>query len=149
MKKFVYRAMIATAVTATGITTAATGAFAQTADETVNFTGTVGNVCVFSSNTPGILAVDAVGNQIAASLPGGTMGSVDLDCTGGVDISVGMPQDNSSTTDLLATALDVRSSATVVGMPGAGANNDNGTVSSTGAIPGPFSDTLEVDMPAL
>ena len=148
MKKFVYRAMIAAAVTATGITTAATGAFAQAvpADETVNFTGTVGSVCVFSENTPGILAVDTVGNQIAADFPGATMGSVNLDCTGGVDVSVGMPQDNGSTTDLLATATDVRSFATVVGMPGAGATNDNGTSTSTGAIPGPFSDTLEVDM---
>ena len=140
--------MMASAVAATGISSAATGAFAQAAptDETVNFTGTVGSVCVFSNNTPGTLMVDTVGDQIAAGFPGATMGSVDLDCTGGVDISVGMPQDNGSSTDLLLTAVDVRSFASVVGTPGAVASNDNGTSLSTGAIPGPFSDTVEVDM---
>lgn len=149
MKKFVCRAIVAAAVTATGIVTTTTGAFAQAvpADEAVNFTGTVGSVCMFSNNVSGTLMVDAIGNQLASDLPGATMGAVDLDCTGGVDISVSTPQDNGSTTDLLSGATFYNAAAEVASMPGVMASNDNsGADVPTGAIAGPFSDTLNVNM---
>ena len=156
MKKFIRQGLIASAVAATGAVTAASSAFAQAApaDATVNFTGTVGSVCIFSNMTPGTLVQDGL-NSLTSGVPGGgtpdsALGTVDLECTGGADISVSAPQDNGSTTDLLADPVAGFNTFAEVGDPsGTGSftvafNNSGGP--SDGSMPGPFNETVSVGL---
>lgn len=138
-------------MTAAGVAASATGAFAQAApaDATVNFTGTVGSVCTFSNVVAGSLEFD--GNfRLAADTAGGgpggmgTPGSVDLDCTGDVNVSVSLPQENGSTTDLITNAVGMFGVAEFTGGPVAFTDMFNSN--STGTVAGPVSETLSVGM---
>ncbi len=102
MKKIIRQSLLASAMTAIGVVTATTSAFAQAApvSETVNFTGTVENVCTLDNVVDGTLVGD--GRSVLDS-DLGTSGSIDVNCTGAATLSVSLPQDNSSTTNLLTT----------------------------------------------
>lgn len=138
-------------MTAAGLAVSATGAFAQAApsDANVNFTGTVGSVCLFSNVVDGTLELDG-SLQLKADPIGfgaggmGTPGSVDLECTGDVDVSVSVPQENGSTTDLLTSAFGMGATVEFTGGPAAFA--DNVSSNSTGAVFGPVNETLSVGM---
>lgn len=156
MNKTIFQGLVAGAIATAGIMTAANGALAQAApsEATVNFTGTVGSVCLFSNVVNGVLVDD--GGNLTSGFPGGggpigaMSGAVDVDCTGGVDLSVSLPQDNGSTTDLLANANQYESYLELSQSPFGSANAffDNGITNTlnTGFLPGPFSDTLDIDM---
>lgn len=144
------------AIAASGLAANATGAFAQAApaDGNVNFTGAVGSVCFFSNMANGSLIdsggfLESADPFAAVNPPGSAVGTIDLECTGDVEISVGVPQDNGSSTDLTSTspsygAVVADSSRNFV----AAADVFNGTPnsSSSGILPGPFNDTLSVGM---
>ncbi|MEO1393873.1 MAG: hypothetical protein AAFV90_13270 [Cyanobacteria bacterium J06634_5] len=160
MRKIIQKSLTVVAIATTSIATTASGALAQAAptDATVNFTGTVGSVCLFSNTVNGTLGQD--GSFLSSggffggpTSPGSAPGSVDLDCTGDVSISVGLPQDNGSTTDLIPTANNYAAGIEVLGTgPASGATAFSeffgGTPFSnaTGSLFGPFSETLEVGM---
>ena len=74
---------------------------------------------------------------------GGTPGSVDLSCTGDAELSVSAPQDNGSTSDLLATANFSDAFAEF----GTGTTM-TGTSSGGGPafMPGPVDETISVGM---
>ncbi len=157
MRKFIHQGLVASAIAATGVVTAASGAFAQAApaDATVNFTGTVGSVCLFSNMVGGTLMQN--GGSIESAPPGGggvpgsTMGMVDLECTGGANISVSAPQDNGSTTNLLSDPGAIYDTFAQVGAPGGpspftDAFNSSGGGPFDGSMPGPFNETVSVGM---
>lgn len=138
-------------MTAAGVAATASGAFAQAApaDATVNFQGLVGSVCTFSNVVAGTLGNS--GSPLMTSDPadGGMDGSVDVSCTGSAELSVSTPQDNGSTNDLLATALNYEAVAEI----GAGTPGSNMTVNSSqfgpsgpAFMPGPVDETVRVGM---
>lgn len=162
MKKLAQKILISGAIATTGLLSTGTAAFSQAAptDANVNFTGTVGSVCLFSNNISGILIPDGP-NGITSGEPGlggfrppgSAVGSVDLDCTGGVNFSVSLPQDNGSTIDLIPAAIAYSARAEIPGAgPFAGAfavsSFSVGTFNtlSSGILLGPFSETIEVGM---
>lgn len=158
MKKFIRQGLMASAVAATGVVAAASGAFAQAApaEATVNFTGTVGSVCIFSNMVPGVLVQDGPnfldsGDPFGGGAPGSSLGSVDLECTGGAEISISAPQDNGSTTDLLADPSSGYETFAQVGStagtgPATDASNSSSFGSSVGFIPGAFNENVAVGM---
>ncbi|MEN8444459.1 MAG: hypothetical protein ABG776_05535 [Cyanobacteria bacterium J06555_13] len=132
-------------MTVTGIAVTATGALAQAApvDATVNFTGTVGSVCTFSNIVDGALEFD--GSAILEANPiVGTQGSVDLDCTGPADVSVSLPVDNASTTDLLTGAAFFSADIEVAG--DFASNSSTGGASLPANLVGPVNETINVGM---
>ena len=157
MKRTIRQGLVLVALAASGLAISAPRAFAQAApaDATVNFTGTVGSVCLFSNTVNGTLVQDGpslTSGPPTGGPPGASVGFVDLDCTGSVDISVSLPQDNGSTTDLLSGA-NFYDAFLEVGTGGGGPfashsfSATGGTNSnSTGFIPGPISETLSVSM---
>ena len=156
MKTILRKGLLASVIAASGLVVSATGAFAQAAPANgdVNFMGTVGSVCTFSNMSNGTLVgggsfLESANPLNTTNPPGSAVGNIDLDCTGNVEISVGLPQDNGSTTDLLPTANAY--GATVADSSSgflAGADVFSGTPSSnsSGTIFGPFNDTLSVGM---
>ncbi|MEN8444460.1 MAG: hypothetical protein ABG776_05540 [Cyanobacteria bacterium J06555_13] len=148
MKNIFQKSLAVGALAATGLIATASGAFAQAApaDATVNFTGTVGSVCIFSNPVDGTLA--DIGGSLAANEVDGTRGSVDLDCTGDADVTVSEPIDNGSTNDLLA-GTGFYESRVLVGNGPADTRNGSGGPSGplllTGAGAG-VSETLNVDL---
>ena len=142
-------------MTAAGIAVSATGAFAQAAppaNETVNFSGTVGSVCLFSNVVDGVLELDGGGFLIAdpVGAPGsggmGTPGSVDLECTGDVDVFVSAPQDNASSFDILTGAPMAEAMVEVPSRGRSAVGNNQGFSNSTGPMIGPLNETLSVGM---
>ena len=80
-------------------------------------------------------------------IDGGTPGSVDLSCTGDAELSVSAPQDNGSTSDLLATANLYEAVAEF----GTGTNlngtfMDNQGNGGPAFMPGPVDETISVNM---
>ena len=156
MKTIFRQGLLASVIAASGLVVSATGAFAQAAPANgdVNFTGTVGSVCTFSNMSNGTLAgnggrLESADPFVGAPAPGSAVGNIDVDCTGDVIISVGLPQDNGSTTDLLPTAAGY---GTVVADSNSNfiAAHDmfGGTINEipSGTLFGPYNETLSVGM---
>ncbi|MEO1393871.1 MAG: hypothetical protein AAFV90_13260 [Cyanobacteria bacterium J06634_5] len=152
MKQFLRQSLrcslVASAIAVAGVSTTASGAFAQAApvDDTVNFTGTVGSVCTFSNVVDGELGLDGPNSLESDSADGGLTGSIDLECTGPAEVSVSLPEDNGSTTDILTGANNYGAEVQV--------DPTNFTVNTFGGGPsgpinfavGPVSETLNVFM---
>ncbi|MEM7063604.1 MAG: hypothetical protein AAF572_10625 [Cyanobacteria bacterium P01_B01_bin.77] len=149
MHKIFCHSLMAAAATAAGVVVTASSAFAQAAppvEETVNFQGEVGSVCIFDNVVDGQLGYngfDVLDSQDVAN--GGQSGSVDLSCTGSWAIEVSLPQDNGSTNDLLGNALNYGVQVEETGL-GVIAANDTGVGPTISLFPLPVDETLEVDM---
>lgn len=74
---------------AVAFTPKAHGQAAPAANEPVPFSGTIGSVCTLTDPQPGTLAQQ--GDLLASSVPGGAVGKVTVNCTGGNEVSVGVP----------------------------------------------------------
>ena len=147
MNKCIRRSVAALAITAAGLATSATGAFAQAAptDATVNFQGTVGSVCTFSNVVNGTL-VNSSPTILEATPTLGSMGAVDLSCTGATEVSISLPQDNSSSTDILTGANNYGAQA-MLGVAGPTTSNTLGGGSTAPILDGgPVNETVNVEM---
>ncbi|MEO1393872.1 MAG: hypothetical protein AAFV90_13265 [Cyanobacteria bacterium J06634_5] len=150
MKKIIQKRCAVGAIAAACLFAVAGEAFAQAVpdDATINFTGTVGSVCTFSNVIDGVLGHD--GNRVLnASLNSasnlGTPGSLDLNCTGLVEVSVSIPQENGSTTNLLSNA-DVARAAFGQTDGVLAFRDQNGGGNTSGIMAGPIDQTFSVGM---
>ena len=152
MKRVFQLVMPAIAVAVTSVAIAAHPSFAQTAptSTSVPFQGLVGSACTFSNIANGALSYDNAQKLSASLIPGtysGTPGSVDLNCSGDVELSASAPQDNGSTANILPNATVARGAVGYITDPLAYTDLAQGGNSITsGRINGPVNETYAVGM---